>query len=70
MSKRGSAYFRYALRMAAFVATQHDPMFKAILEKQKSRGKHFEVALSHVERKLIHVVYSVLKNKNDYRPIM
>lgn len=70
MSKRGSPYLRYAVRMAAFVATQHDPMFKAILEKQKARGKHFEVALSHVERKLVHVIYSVLKNKKDYQPIM
>lgn len=69
-SKRGSSYFRYAIRMAAFVATQHDPMSKAILEKQKARGKHFEVALSHVERKLIHVIYSVLKNKKDYQPTM
>jgi transposase len=70
MSKRGSPYFRYAIRMAAFVATQHDPMFKAILEKQKDRGKHFEVALSHVERKLVHVIYSVLKNNKNYQPIM
>jgi transposase len=59
MSKRGSPYLRQAIRQAAFVAacgSRPDPMFTAIYKKQKSLGKHFEVALSHVENKMIHVV--------------
>lgn len=70
MSKRGSPYLRKAIRQAAFVAVfaKKDPMFKAIYERQKSKGKHFEVALSHVSRKMIHVIFSVLKNNKNYEP--
>lgn len=70
MSKRGSPFLRTAVRQAAFVAvmTSKDPMFKAIYDKQIAKGKHFEVALSHVANKLMHVVYSLLKNNTDYQP--
>lgn len=70
MSKRGSPYLRKAVRQAAFwaVFTKKDPMFRLIYEKQKSKGKHFEVALSHVSRKMLHVIFSVLKNNKDYQP--
>ena len=70
MSKRGSPYLRRAVRQAAFVAvfSRKDPMFTAIYEKQKSKGKHFEVALSHISRKMLHVIFSILKNNKDYKP--
>jgi len=71
MSKRGSPYLRQALRQAAFVAAcgvRKDPMFAAIYDKQVILRKHFEVALSHVENKMLHVIYSLLKNNKDYIP--
>lgn len=70
MSKRGSPYLRKAIRQAAFIATcvAHDPMFAAICQKKLAQGKHFEVALSHVENKMLHVVYSLLKSKKVYEP--
>lgn len=70
MSKRGSPYLRQAVRQAAFssVHTAKDSMFSSIYQKHIKKGKHFEVALSHVERKLLHVVYSLLKNKREYQP--
>lgn len=70
MSKRGSPYLRNAVRQAAFVAscTKRDPMFYKIYQKQLSLGKSFEVALSHVENKMLHVVYSLLKHKTIYEP--
>lgn len=70
MSKRGSPYLRKAVRQAAFSAvyTAKDPMFTALYRKHLNKGKHHEVALSHVERKLLHVVYSLLKNKKEYQP--
>lgn len=71
MSKRGSPYLRTAVRQVAFVAacgTNVDPMFSRIYQKKKAEGKHFEVALSHVENKLLHVIYSLLKSKKNYTP--
>jgi len=71
MSKRGSSYLRKAIRQAAFVAAVgkgKDPMFSKIYEKKLSEGKPFEVALSHVENKMLHVIYSLLKSKKEYKP--
>lgn len=70
MSKRGSSYLRNAVRQAAFVAVCvcKDPMFTNIYNKQVNKGKHFEVAISHVGNKLLHVVYSLLKSDKKYEP--
>jgi transposase len=72
MSKRGSSYLRKTLRMAAFVAVfrVQDPMFTSIYEKQIAKGKHMEVALSHVAHKMLHVIYSLMKTKNTYVPML
>jgi len=71
MSKRGSPYLRQAVRQAAFVAAcglRHDPMFAALYQKKIQEGKPFEIALSHVENKMLHVIYSLLKSKKEYKP--
>lgn len=72
MSKRGSPYLREALIQAAFAAVfkTKDPMFKAIYDRQKARGKHHWVALSHVANKMARVVYAVLRNDRTYEPIL
>lgn len=72
MSKRGSTYLRHAVRNAAFIAVtvSKDPMFTKIYQKQIAKGKHMEVALSHVARKMLHVIYALLKNKTIYRPVV
>jgi transposase len=72
MSKRGSRYLRKTLRMAAFVAVFQvkDPMFTHIYAKQIARGKHMEVALSHVAHKMIHVIYALMKSKTTYVPVL
>jgi transposase len=70
MSKRGSKYLRRAVMQSSFVAATHDPMFKAIYEKQKGRGKHHFNALSHVARKMIAVIYAVMRDQKAYQPIM
>jgi len=54
--------------VAVFLAG--DPLFKAIYERQKAAGKHHIVALSHVAHKMLHVIFSVLKNKTPYTPIL
>ncbi len=68
MSKRGSKYLRTAAIQAADVAALvvRDPMFKGVYDKQRNRGKNHRVALSHVANKMLHVVFSVLKNRRPY----
>jgi transposase len=66
MSKRGSPYLRKALFRAAFVASNHDPVFKAYYQKKRSEGKHHNVALGAVARKLCHTIYAVLKSNVPY----
>ena len=72
MSKRGSKYLRTALMQAAEVAVyrKKDPMLAALYQRQVDCGKHHTVALSHVANKMLHVIFSVLKNNRPYRPVM
>jgi hypothetical protein len=37
-----------------------------MLHRQLVRGKHHNVAVSHVARKMVHVVYSVLEDRRPY----
>jgi len=68
MSKRGSRYLRTAAIQAAEVAAlvAKDPMFSSVYEKQKAKGKKHLVAISHVANKMLHVVFTVLKNQKPY----
>jgi transposase len=68
MSKRGSPSLRRAMWHAALTASRLDPMFQAIYDRQRKRGKHHLVALSHVANKLTRVIYSVLKGQRAYIP--
>ena len=43
-------------------------MFKSYYNKKKQEGKHFFVVLAHIEKKLVKVIYSVLKNNKEYNP--
>lgn len=66
MSKRGSPYLRKALFRAAFVASNTDPVFKAYYQKKRMEGKHHNVAVGAVARKLCYTIYAVLKNNVPY----
>ncbi len=66
MSKRGNRHLRRAVLLAARSACRSDPQFRAMLNRQLARGKHYNVAVSHVARKMVHVIYSVLKNQRPY----
>ena len=66
MSKRGNRYLRRAILLAARTAARCDPQCRAILLRHVNRGKHYNFAISHVARKLVHIAYSVLLNKKPY----
>ena len=68
ISKKGSVYLRYALYQVAKVCWIHDPMFNQYYLKKQAENKHFFIILGHLEKKLIKVIYSVLKNNKPYSP--
>lgn len=67
-SKRGSPYLRHALCTAAMVAANNDPIMHDYYIKKRAEGKHHYVALTGVERKLLGIIFHVLKENRDYRP--
>ena len=64
MEKRGSKALRYALYNAARLTSIYCPVFKEHLARKRSQGKHFNVAISHVVKKLVRVIYH-LQTKNE-----
>ena len=66
MSKRGNRYLRRTLMLAAESAARTDPQCRAILAKHRAKGKAYRVAVSHVARKLVHVLYAVLAHERPY----
>lgn len=63
MVKRGSSYLRWAIIQAARISHLHCPVFSDYLNLKRSQGKHFNVAISHLAKKLIRVIFALL-NKN------
>lgn len=62
MVKRGSSYLRWALMEAAQNVANNDPTFRSYLDKKCGEGKHYFVALSHTAKKLLRVIYYLLKH--------
>ena len=62
MVKRGSIYLRYALMQAARLVSMRELTFKKFQKKKLSEGKHFFVASSHTSKKLLRVIFHLLKN--------
>ncbi len=66
MEKRGSKYLRYALFNAAAYVCHWEPTFNAYLNKKRSEGKHYYVAISHAVKKLIRVIYHLEKTRQEF----
>jgi transposase len=68
MSKRGSPHLRRAFFLAANVAAFHDPVLSAYYQKKRAEGKHHYTVVGAVARKLICIVYAVLRDQKPYVP--
>ncbi len=66
MSKRGSPYLRRAIFTAATIASFHDPVLSAYYQKLKARGKHHNVAVGAVARKLTYTIHAVMTEKRPF----
>lgn len=68
MVKHGSGHLRYAIMNIAMTILRYSPTFYDYYLKKRSEGKCHRVALSHVCKKLIRVIYSLEKNNIDFDP--
>lgn len=62
MVKRGSTHLRLALLQAAEKTALYSPTFKRYLTKKLQQGKHYNKAKSHTAKKLVRVLFYLLKN--------
>ena len=69
MEKRGSKYLRFALFNAAKYVCIWDPTFSAYLAKERAEGKHYNVAITHVVKKLVRLMYAMEKPGQPYRAV-
>ncbi len=69
MSKRGSPYLRRAIWLTATAAILHDPAIKAFYDRKKAQGKHHFVCVGYICRKLVNIIFSVLKSGQPYQPV-
>lgn len=66
MVKRGSKYLRWAILNAARLVCMRDSTFKAYRDRKQLEGKHYFVASSHTAKKLIRVIFYMLKNNQQF----
>ena len=59
MVKHGSSHLRASIMSAAEYVFMHEPTFTIYYYKKRSEGKAHRVALSHVAKKLVRVIYKL-----------
>ncbi len=68
INKHGSKRLRKALYMPAMVAVHYNPVIEKFYQRLLSAGKKPLCALVACMRKLLHIVYGVLKNNKYFDP--
>lgn len=69
MVKRGSPQLRWAMYHASRLVSIYSPTFKKYYEKKLLEGKHYNVVLSHVAKKLIRVIFHLMKTGESYKEV-
>jgi transposase len=68
LCKIGHARLRKALYMPALVSIQCNPVMIAFYNRLKEKGKNGKVIVCAIMRKLVHVIFGVLKSGKEYDP--
>ncbi len=68
MVKHGSGHLRYSIMNLAMITLRYSPTFYDYYLKKRSEGKCHRVALSHVCKKLIRIIYCLEKNDIEFNP--
>ena len=69
MEKRGSRYLRYALFNATKYVCIWEPSFASYLAKKRAEGKHYNVAISHVAKKLVRLFYALQTSGKAFQSV-
>jgi transposase len=68
LAKTGDARLRKALYFPALVAWRHNPLIRAFCERLKAQGKNGKAIVCAAMRKLLVLVYGVLKSGKPFDP--
>jgi transposase len=69
MSKRGSPSLRTALFQAASMGRIHNPALQEIYQHHRyTKGKNHRVAISHVARKIVQIIWATCRNSSRFDP--
>ena len=69
MVKHGSGHLRYVLMNVAMTIIKYNPTFYSYYSKKHNQeGKNHRVALSHVVRKLVRIIYHLEVTNQDFNP--
>lgn len=68
ISRTGSRRLRGALYMPAMVGIRHNAVLKEFAERLKSHGKSGKQVICAVMRKILHLVYGVIKSNKPFDP--
>ena len=66
MSKRGSPYLRRAIWLAATIAAFKDPTISVNYQRKCAEEKSHLTALGHVSRKMVNIIFAVLRDNITY----
>lgn len=66
--KTGNKRLRTGLYMPALTAIRHNPIIKAFADQLEQRGKPRMAVIGAAMRKLLHLVYGILKHKQPFDP--
>lgn len=66
MVKRGSKYLRFALFNAAKYVCHWDEGLRKYLNKKRSEGKPYNIAVSHATKKLTRVIFHLVKTNQPF----
>lgn len=67
MSKMGRSRLRSCFFMPALVALRYNPIIVALKQRLTKAGKAKMAIVGAAMRKLIHIIYGVLKNKQPFQ---
>lgn len=70
MSKRGSPYLRRAIWLASTVAAFKDLAIHALYERKHAEGKDHMTVIGHVCRKMVSIIFAVLRDNTPYVPAL
>ena len=68
ITKKGSKYLRKTLYQIILPVILHNTVFKEYYCLKRSQGKSYRCAQGHCVRKLLKVIYHLLKNNQQFDP--